>query len=63
MPHACRTESHLLASPKYAPFLGERMPNASVQIIDGGTHFGFAEYRDEVNQAIAGFVDSLDATR
>lgn len=49
----------VMTPPKYATFLKERMPNASVQIIDGGTHFVFAEYPDEVNRAIADFVASL----
>jgi len=45
--------------PKYSTFLEERMPNAAVRIIDGGTHFVFAECPDEVNQAIGDFVASL----
>jgi pimeloyl-ACP methyl ester carboxylesterase len=49
----------VMTPPKYSTFLEERMPNASARIIDGGTHFVFAEYPDEVNQAIAGFVASL----
>jgi pimeloyl-ACP methyl ester carboxylesterase len=49
----------VMTAPKYSTFLEERMPNASARIIDGGTHFVFAEYPDEVNQAIADFVTSL----
>jgi hypothetical protein len=35
------------------------MPNASARIIEGGSHLAFADYPDEVNQAIAGFVGAL----
>ncbi|MCG8590690.1 MAG: alpha/beta hydrolase [Proteobacteria bacterium] len=49
----------VMTPPKYSTFLEERMPNASARIIDGGTHFVFAEYPDEVNQAIADFIASL----
>jgi pimeloyl-ACP methyl ester carboxylesterase len=51
----------VMTPPKYSTFLEERMLKASVQIIDGGTHFVFAEYPDEVNQAIADFVAALAA--
>jgi pimeloyl-ACP methyl ester carboxylesterase len=49
----------VMTPPKYSTFLEERMPDASVQIIEGGTHFVFAEYPEEVNQAIAEFTASL----
>lgn len=49
----------VMTPPKYSTFLEERMPNASARIVDGGTHFVFAEYPDEVNQAIADFLTSL----
>jgi len=51
----------VMTPPKYSSFLGERMPDARVEIVDGGTHFVFAEYPDAVNQAIADFVASLEA--
>jgi pimeloyl-ACP methyl ester carboxylesterase len=35
---------------------------AIVRIIDGGTHFVFAEFPDEVNRAIADFVAALGAS-
>ncbi len=49
----------VMTPPKYATFLEGRISKASVHIIDGGTHYVFAEYPDDVNQAIAGFADSL----
>jgi len=53
----------VMTPPKYSAFLEARMPNASVCIIDGGTHFVFAEYPDEVNQTIGDFIASLDRVR
>ena len=52
-----------MTPPKYSTFLAERMPDASVRIVEGGTHFVFAEYPEEVNRAIADFVGSLGALR
>lgn len=49
----------VMTPPKYSAFLEDRMPNAAVRVIEGGTHFVFAEHPDPVNEAIAGFVDSL----
>jgi len=49
----------VMTPPKYSTFLEERMPRASARIIDGGTHFVFAEHPGQVNQAIADFVTSL----
>jgi pimeloyl-ACP methyl ester carboxylesterase len=46
----------VMTPPSYATFLAEHNPDASVQIIEGGTHFVFAEYPDQLNQAIADFV-------
>ncbi len=50
----------VMTPPKYADFLRDRMPCAKVEIVEGGTHFVFAELPDEVNAAIARFVDELD---
>ena len=52
----------VMTPPKYSTFLEEHIPDASARIIDGGTHFVFAEYPDQVNQAIADFLDSLSAS-
>ena len=52
----------VMTPPKYSTFLEERMPDASVQVIDGGTHFVFAESPDQVNWAIADFMASLETS-
>lgn len=44
---------------KYAQFLVEKMHNASIEIIEGGTHSVFAEYPEEVNAAIDKFLQKL----
>lgn len=49
----------VMTPPKYSTFLEEKMSNTSVKIIDGGTHFVFAEVPDQVNEAIGEFVGSL----
>ncbi len=49
----------VMTPPKYSTFLEEKMSNASTRVIEGGTHFVFAEYPKDVNQAIDGFVASL----
>jgi pimeloyl-ACP methyl ester carboxylesterase len=52
----------VMTPPKYSTFLEERMPRASVRIIEGGTHFVFAEHPDAVNRAIADFVAPLETS-
>ena len=49
----------VMTPPKYAEFLRDKLPNASVELIEGGTHFVFAEQPDVVNRAIAAFVETL----
>jgi len=49
----------VMTPPKYSEFMRDRMPNASVEIIEGGTHFVFAEQPEPVNRAIAAFVERL----
>ncbi|MFC1995787.1 alpha/beta fold hydrolase [Chloroflexota bacterium] len=44
---------------KYANYLADKIEGASKVIIEGGTHFVFAEQPDEVNQAIGKFLSSL----
>lgn len=44
---------------KYAEFLVEKMPHAEIEIIDGGTHYVFAEYPDQVNAVIDRFLNKL----
>jgi pimeloyl-ACP methyl ester carboxylesterase len=50
----------VMTPPKYAEFLRDHMPCAKVEIVEGGTHFVFAELPDEVNAALARFLDDLD---
>ncbi len=49
----------VMTPPKYSEYLRDHMPNASVEIIEGGTHFVFAELAEPVNDAIARFVEEL----
>jgi len=49
----------VMTPPKYAEFLKDRMPNAQVTFVEGGTHFVFGEYPDDVNALIQGFVQKL----
>ncbi|MDP6978968.1 MAG: alpha/beta hydrolase [Myxococcota bacterium] len=49
----------VMTPPRYSTFLEETMSNASVHIVEGGTHFVFAEYPDDVNKAIERFVGEL----
>lgn len=44
---------------KYAEFLVEKLADASIAIIEGGSHSVFAEYPAEVNAAIAAFLAKL----
>jgi len=49
----------VMTPPKYAEFLRDRMPNTRATFITGGTHFVFGEYPDQVNEAIASFLEQL----
>ena len=44
---------------KYAEFMVEKMPNAELEVIQGGTHSVFAEKPEEVNAAIERFLVTL----
>ena len=54
----CGTED-IMTPPKYSQYLGDHVKNARVVIIDGGTHFVFAEKPKEVNGAIEEFLNTL----
>ncbi len=45
--------------PKYAAYLVEHMPNATMVVIEGGTHHFFAEKPEQTNRAISHFLASL----
>ncbi len=48
-----------MTPPKYSRFMEENIPGARCIVIDGGTHFVFAEKPDEVNKAIEEFLGGL----
>lgn len=48
-----------MTPPKYSQFMAQQIPGARVVIIEGGTHFVFAEKPNAVNQAIADFISHL----
>lgn len=49
----------VMTPPKYSEFLRNALPNVKVEILEGGTHFVYAEQADAVNRAIATFVEGL----
>ena len=49
----------MMTPPKYSHFMADRLPNAQAVIVNGGTHFVFAEKPDEVNQAIEKFLKDI----
>ena len=49
----------VMAPPKYAAFLRDRMPNTEATFIEGGTHFVFGEYPAQVNDSIRQFLEKL----
>lgn len=54
----CGTED-IMTPPKYSTYLADHMTNARAVIIEGGTHFVYAEKPEEVNQAIERFLGEL----
>ena len=46
--------------PKNSEFMQEKIENASINVIDGGTHFVFAEFPNDVNKAIETFLNTLE---
>ncbi|MEM7017300.1 MAG: alpha/beta hydrolase [Pseudomonadota bacterium] len=57
--HAIVGTEDVMTPPKYSEFLRDKMLNATATIIEGGTHFVFAEYPEQVNQAIDDFLAGL----
>ena len=57
--HAIVGTDDVMTPPKYSEFLVKSMASADMTLIEGGTHFVFAEQPDAVNQAINAFCDSL----
>jgi pimeloyl-ACP methyl ester carboxylesterase len=56
--HAIVGTEDVMTPPKYSEFMCRHMPNADMTVIEGGTHFVFAEQPDAVNQAIETFLQS-----
>jgi pimeloyl-ACP methyl ester carboxylesterase len=54
----CGTED-VMTPPKYSHYLADHMKNARAVVIQGGTHFVFAEKPEEVNRAIEDFLKWL----
>jgi pimeloyl-ACP methyl ester carboxylesterase len=54
----CGTDD-AMTPPKYSHFMEDKLPNARVNVIEGGTHFVFAEKPDEVNKAVETFISGL----
>jgi pimeloyl-ACP methyl ester carboxylesterase len=49
----------VMTPPKYSQYLADHMKTAQSVIIEGGTHFVFAEKPEEVNRAIESFLEVL----
>ena len=49
----------VMTPPKYSQYMAAHMKNAQALIIEGGTHFVFAEKPEEVNRAIESFLEVL----
>jgi pimeloyl-ACP methyl ester carboxylesterase len=49
----------VMTPPKYAEFMRDGIENVSLKLIEGGTHFVFAEQPEEVNEAIETFIATL----
>ncbi len=49
----------IMTPPKYAQYLADNMKSGRAVIIQGGTHYTFAEKPEEVNSAIEGFLKEL----
>ncbi len=54
----CGSEDEM-TPPKYSSYLAGRINGSNLTMVDGGTHFVFAEKPEAVNQAIERFVNSL----
>ena len=54
----CGTDD-TMTPPKYSRFMVDHLPNARIAVIEGGTHFMFAEKPEDVNKAIEEFLGSI----
>jgi pimeloyl-ACP methyl ester carboxylesterase len=51
----------VMTPPKYSEFLRDQMPDVAVEVVEGGTHYVFAEFADRVNDGIEGFIGRLSS--
>lgn len=58
--HAIVGSEDVMTPPKYSEFLCKSMSDADMTVIEGGTHFVFAEQPDAVNRAIEAFLERLN---
>jgi len=54
----CGTDD-VMTPPKYSHFVEKKISSARAVLIEGGTHFAFAEKPDQVNSVIEGFLGEL----
>jgi len=54
----CGSED-VMTPPKYSSYLAARIEGTKLIVVDGGTHYFFAEKPEVVNQAIEQFLDGL----
>lgn len=54
----CGTDD-MMTPPKYSHFVEKNISSARAVLIEGGTHFAFAEKPDQVNSVIEGFLGEL----
>lgn len=52
-------DNDIMTPPKYTHFMVDKIANATSVVIQGGTHFVFAEKPDQVNKAIEDFIKAL----
>lgn len=57
--HAIVGTEDVMTPPKYSEFMCKNMSDAGMTVIEGGTHFVFAEQPDRVNQAIEKFLATI----
>ena len=52
-------DNDIMTPPKFTNFMVDKIANAKSVVIQGGTHFVFAEKPDDVNKAIEDFIKAL----
>ena len=52
-------ERDVMTPPKYAAFIGDRVPGATARILPGAGHLAMVERPDDTNEALRSFVTSI----